>query len=132
MINLHTILIPFTIGSALALAGLGLLALALVTSTRKELRRREALRISELAELHDVIAGLRTKVDELSAESRERPSVPAPFEPRMALNLHKRAEALRMFRRGSDTHTVSAALGLPRADIALLQKVSRILCAEKN
>jgi hypothetical protein len=58
--------------------------------------------------------------------------MPVPASRRAAINLHPRAEALRMLRRGSDEHTVSAALNLPLADVKLLQKVSQILCAARD
>jgi hypothetical protein len=129
MMNLFSIVNPIMTGFVLAVE-IGLLAMVLFT--RKEMRFLNQRRVAELAELHDAVAQMRTRVDELSAESRERGAVPVQSGRRMTLNLHPRAEALRMLRRGSDEHTVSATLNLPLADVALLQKVSQILCAAKE
>ena len=116
-------------GAAIA-AEIGLLGLLM--STRKDLRRHEARRVIELAETHDVVMKMRAEIDELAAELRERDAVPIQSARRIAINLHPRAEALRMLRRGSDEHTVSETLNLPPADVALLRKVSQILCAAKG
>jgi hypothetical protein len=128
MIN-FSYLNPLIAGAALA-SEMGLLALLMLT--RKEFAHRDRRRVAELAEAHDAMNTLRAKVDELSAESRERAAFPMAPGRRASLNLHPRAEALRMLRRGNDEHTVSATLNLPLADVALLQKVSQILCAARD
>jgi uncharacterized protein (DUF2062 family) len=129
MINPINLLNPLIAGAVLA-SEMGLLALLMVT--RKEFSHRDRRRLAELAEANDAMATMRSKVDELCAESRERASFPIASGRRTSLNLHPRAEALRMLRRGNDEHTVSATLNLPLADVALLQKVSQILCAARE
>jgi hypothetical protein len=54
------------------------------------------------------------------------------YHRRTVLNLHSRAEALGMLRRGSDENTVSATLNLPPADITLSRQVSQFLCAARE
>ncbi len=49
-----------------------------------------------------------------------------------ALNVQKRAEAMRMYRRGSDPQTVASTLGLPKAEVTLLQKVQRTLADQAD
>jgi hypothetical protein len=54
------------------------------------------------------------------------------YHRRTVLNLHSRAEALGMLRRGSDENTVSATLNLPPADVTLSRQVSQFLCAARE
>jgi len=129
MTNLLSIVNPLMAGLVLA-TEIGLLALLMFT--RKEMHRRDERRVAELAELQDAIVKMQAEVEELRAESRERPAIPVVYDRRTAVNLHPRAEALRMLRRGSDESTVSATLNLPLADVTLLRKVSQILCAARE
>jgi len=129
--------IPFSIlnpliSGAMIAAEMGLLGLLMLT--RKEMRYRDGRRVKELAEAHDTITTMQTTIDELKAEAREREAmpVPSPVAHRMTINLHPRAQALRMLRRGGDDQTVAATLNLPLADVTLLRKVSQILCAAKD
>jgi hypothetical protein len=130
-------MIPFSIlnpliSGAMIAAEIGLLGLMMVT--RKEMRSRDRRRIAELAEAQNTIVQLQARMDELTAESREREAtpIPAPSGRRMTINLQPRAEALRMLRRGGDDTTVASTLNLPLADVTLLRKVSQILCAAKD
>jgi len=131
MMIAFSILNPLMTGAVIA-SEMGLLGLLLLT--RKELRFRDNRRVAELAEAHDAMTRMQATIDELTADARERESVAVPMQVRhrMTINLHPRAEALRMLRRGSDEHTVSATLNLPLADVTLLRKVSQILCAAKD
>ena len=130
-------MIPFSIlnpliSGAMIAAEIGLLGLVMVT--RKEMRTRDQRRVTELAEAHDTIVQLRTQIEELTTESREREAapIPVPAGRRLTINLQPRAEALRMLRRGGDDTTVASTLNLPLADVTLLRKVSQILCAAKD
>ena len=129
--------IPFSIlnpliSGAMIAAEIGLLGLVMVT--RKEMRHRDQRRVAELAESHDTIVQLRAQIDELTVEAREREAapIPVPNGHRMTINLHPRAEALRMLRRGGDENSVATTLNLPLADVTLLRKVSQILCAARD
>jgi hypothetical protein len=129
--------IPFSIlnpliSGAMIAAEIGLLGLLMLT--RKEIRYRDGRRVAELAEAHDTITRMQTAIEELTAEAREREGVPVPIPSgqRLTINLHPRAQALRMLRRGGDDHTVAATLNLPLADVTLLRKVSQILCAARD
>ncbi len=126
-----SILNPLITGAMIA-AEAGLLGLLWIT--RKEMRYRDGRRVVELAEAHDTITRMQATIDELTAEARERDSVAVatPTGARMTINLHPRAQALRMLRRGGDDRTVAATLNLPLADVTLLRKVSQILCAAKD
>ncbi|MEI9977201.1 MAG: hypothetical protein WDO73_37185 [Ignavibacteriota bacterium] len=123
-----SILNPLMSGAMVA-AEIGLLGLLMLT--RKEIRHRDNRRVTELAEAHDIIAKMQARIDELTVEAQER-ELPVANGRRMTINLHPRAEALRMLRRGGDEHTVAETLNLPLADVTLLRKVSQILCAARD
>jgi hypothetical protein len=69
------------------------------------------------------IAGMEERLRQ--AEERAGVLV-APSPPRSGLNLNKRAQALRMFRRGESPDEIAACLSLPRNEVRLLVKVHRI------
>jgi hypothetical protein len=129
MMNTFSILNPLMTG---AMIGAEICLVGLLMLTRKEMRFRDGRRVAELAEAHDTIAKMQATIDELTAEAREREAVPVPSRHRMTINLHPRAQALRMLRRGGDDHTIAATLNLPLADVTLLRKVSQILCAARD
>ncbi|MEO8592012.1 MAG: hypothetical protein ABI759_01710 [Candidatus Solibacter sp.] len=116
---------PLAIYSALACGGAA--ALHLVISTRIEMRWQQKGHLAEEQSLRDSIATLESQVQQLRVEVEQNFVTPAPYISFTGLNVHKRAEALRMYRRGSDSHTVSAALGLPQSEVVLLEKVHRLL-----
>ena len=122
--NLDWITNPLAIYAVLAAGGAA--ALHLVVSTKIELRRMQKGRLADLQTLHEALAALERKVQQVGVEVKEN-MAPAAYVPFVGLNVHKRAEALRMYRGGSDRDSVSAALGLPRAEVALLQKVHHLL-----
>lgn len=120
--------------SALAICGIlalpGFAALYLVVSTKKRMRRQQRCHLAESESLREAVDALKRTVGELDAqlrkvcvEQRQNESAPAASSPATGLNASKRAEALRMFRRGSNKECVSTALGLKTAEAALLEKV---------
>jgi hypothetical protein len=127
-----SILNPLIAGTMI---GIEIALLVLLLVTRKEMRTRDQRRVAELAQAHDTIVKMQVTIHELSADARDREMLPAPMPTasrRMTINLHPRAEALRMLRRGGDDQTVAETLDLPLADVTLLRKVSQILCAAKE
>lgn len=123
--TLEWITSPLAIYSALAAGGAS--ALHLVISTRIEMRRQQKGHLAASQSLRVAIAALENKVQALCLEAKQNIIPPAAYVPFTGLNIHKRAEALRMYRRGSDSHTVSATLDLPEAEVVLLEKVHRLL-----
>lgn len=123
--NLDWITSSLAIYAVLATGGAA--ALHLVVSTKIEMRRQLKRHLAESLSLRDAIAALEAKVQQVCLEVKQNGLPPAAFTPFTGLNVHKRAEALRMYRRGSDRHTVSTALGLPLAEVALLEKVHQLL-----
>jgi hypothetical protein len=125
--NLNWITSPLTIYAALCLGGMAFLYLAV--TTRLESGMADARHKAECDALRKQVTELSAKLDELAAETKECVPVPAGI-PMAGLNIQKRSEALRMYRRGSDPHTVGAALGLSHAEVVLLQKVHRVLAGQ--
>jgi len=105
------------------LSALGGAALHLVISTRIEMRGQEKRYLDENHRLLEAVAALEAKVGQISLEVQQSVLLPAAYTPFTGLNVHKRAEALRMYRRGSDSHSVSTVLGLSAAEVILLEKV---------
>ena len=75
---------------------------------------------------------LAKKVEEIeSAMAGMAPSAPAASPVlRPSINLTKRAQALRMRRRGESLESISAALAVPRNEVELLVKVHEMLEAK--
>ena len=125
--NLDWITNPLTIYGVVA-AG-GLLVLCMTASINIEMRRQQARSVRENRALQEAVCSLQERVNDLLAEANDRAAVVATYPPSPGLNVQKRAEALRMYRRGCSSHTVCATLGLPRAEVALLEKVQKVLCS---
>jgi hypothetical protein len=122
--NLNWLANPITISAMLALAGVCLLYLLFTIMARTQAQDRK-LR-AEQAATERLVQELRSQIHELVAETHERAAMPTGL-PAVGLNMQKRAEALRMYRRGSDPEAICRALGLPPAEVALLQKVHRVM-----
>ena len=123
--NFEWITSPLAIYGVLASGGAA--ALHLVVSTRMEMRRQQKRHLDDSQSLREALAALEGKMQLACSELKQNVLPPAAYIPFAGLNVHKRSEALRMYRRGSDSHTISTALGLPAAEVALLQKVHHIL-----
>jgi hypothetical protein len=92
----------------------------LMFSTKSRLRSEQERSASDAAAMRQEIAKLRNEVEQLCAEADERAATPPVVAP--GFNMHKASEALRMCRRGCDDHTIAAALGMTRAELALIRK----------
>ena len=121
--NFEWILNPLTMYGGL------LVCLYFVLSTRLEIRELRKRYLDDRAATRAEFEKLSAKVAGLAAELEERQALPSPALPAAprAMNINQRAEALRMYRRGHETHTIAAALGLPAAEICLLQTVQSML-----
>ncbi len=83
-------------------------------------------------ELEAAVADLRLRVHVLESRAAEEPEpveavVPAPELPPGDLNLTRRAQALRLARRGETPAKIASALGIPQNEVELLLKVQGIL-----
>jgi len=116
---------PLTIYGTVAAAILA--CLYLVFSLRLEMAHADNRHRGTAKNLNDTISAMQAEMEELRRTEHDRAAAVSAHDPGRGLNLQKRAEALRMYRRGSDADTVASALGLPKAEVMLLQKVQRVL-----
>jgi hypothetical protein len=76
---------------------------------------------------------LVTRLDNLEHQAEEvsrQPAEAAPALARTALNLNKRAQVLRMHRRGDPPERIASVLEVPRQEVDLLIKVHRIIISQ--
>ena len=123
--NFDWITNPLTIYAVLMTGGAA--ALHLVVSTKIEIGRQQQRHLEESRSLRECLAALEGKVAEVCQDAKENTLPLTAYTPFTGLNLHKRAEALRMYRRGNDSHTISTTLGMSQADVELLEKVHQQL-----
>jgi len=77
----------------------------------------------------DLLEVLQARLESLSTDvedCKNRPS-PVPGPPKPSFNLNKRAQALRMHRRGDSPRQIAAALEIARQEVDLLLKVHQIV-----
>lgn len=111
---------------ALVAISLGL-CLYLFCTAKREIRRLQ-LRMKQqnvlLQEAYDrmefAVEQLKKQFGELEGKAGEM--VP-PSPAQSGMNLNKRTQAARMFRRGERPEQIAAALSLPRNEVALLLKI---------
>ena len=111
---------------ALVAISLGL-CLYLFCTAKREIRRLQ-LRMKQqnilLQEAYDrmefAVEQLKKQFEELEGKAGEM--VP-PSPAQSGMNLNKRTQAARMFRRGERPEQIAAALSLPRNEVALLLKI---------
>jgi hypothetical protein len=77
---------------------------------------------------------LAKKIEEVESAMADIPAAaPAPMlTVRPSINLTKRAQALRMRRRGESLESITAALSVPRNEIELLLKVHEMVDGRNN
>ncbi len=89
--------------------------------------KRQQMLQSELGKTRSLLQELVQRVDE--AERRVE-IAGAPQQNLKSINLNRRTQAMRMFRRGESAEQVAANLGVPPCQTELLLKVHRILSAK--
>jgi len=115
---------------ALVVISLGL-CMYLFFSAKREIRRLQ-LRMKQqnvlLQEAYDrmefAVEQLRKQFEELEGKAGEM--VPPA---KSGMNLNKRTQAARMFRRGERPEQIAAALSLPQNEVALLLKIHQVSIA---
>jgi hypothetical protein len=116
---------------ALVAAGLGL-ALYLFCTLKIEIRAGGRRRRGPPPAPPEM-AELRRRLDEMEARWRESESRAAPAEPpavRPGMNLNRRSQALRLYRRGETPGEIARLLAMPGGEVRLLLKVHRLLAEE--
>ena len=123
--NLDWILSPLTLYTVVVLALVGCASLFVVTKMELSQLRRAA---------DQSRTNLAKKIEEVEWAMADIPAAaPAPMlTVRPSINLTKRAQALRMRRRGESLESITAALAVPRNEIELLLKVHEMLDGRNN
>ncbi len=115
---------------SILMAGGLLMVLYLFISVKRELWLANRLWTRKLDDAVGTAKTMAAEVEELKfrlREAEERAGVlVAPEAPRSGLNLGKRTQALRLFRRGDTPSQIAAVLGLPLAEVELLLKVHQM------
>jgi len=107
------------------------LCLYLFFSLKREARVAQLRAGAAENALEGSMVRLRETLEEVKANLRdvERHAgmLVAPAAPPSGLNLSKRRQALRMYRRGESVQRIAASLALPRREVDLLVKVQQLL-----
>jgi hypothetical protein len=119
------LLSPATQYCALALGMAACLLLFLSAKMEMQTVHRDALKSNET--LGATVTSLSAEVQRVRVEVKELAVTPAIVTPAEGLNLTKRAQALRMHRRGEPIPTIAAALRTPQNEVELLLKIQRLL-----
>ena len=126
LLNLVISLAPFI----LIAAGL-VLCIYVFLSLKKEIHVLQTRLHDTKATIETALESIQAEIDDLKQglrEAEERTGVMvAPSPPPSGLNLNKRSQALRMYRRGEVSEKIAAALNLPRREVDLLIKVQKIV-----
>jgi UDP-N-acetylmuramoylalanine-D-glutamate ligase len=89
-----------------------------VCVVRQKAQESEDALAAQVRQMESALGHIRQSVTEIEVQ----PRVVSP-----GLNLTRRAQALRMHRRGESVETIAAALGAPRNEIDLLMKLQGML-----
>lgn len=124
MVHLDWLLSPVTFYSGASVCLVT--SLALFVSIKIEMARaRSAAEVSEVVNQADdqIVRGLKAEIERLR-QSVDRLEAAPPVQPAgSGINLTKRAQVLRMHRRGEPVSSIAAALETPSNEIALMLKV---------
>jgi hypothetical protein len=126
--NLDWILSPLVSYALIAVA----LAtcLAILVSYKSEVYRLRRAAAASQNDMKRQIEEVQSTVAQIREQRQETPAevpVMRPASLRPSLNLTRRAQALRMRRRGESVESIAAALATPRNEIELLVKVYEML-----
>ena len=111
----------------IVLAGAGMAACAFLFITLKtEIAENESRHRKQCAALESAASEMRASLEQMrltlsEAESRNAAAV----RPVAGMNLNKRGQALRLYRRGEKSEQIAASLSLPLNEVELLLKVHR-------
>jgi hypothetical protein len=108
------------------LAQFAFLALTLAACLALSLSLKKEIDILRRSSRNAAAASAAALASELAALKREREGNEAPFVTGQDLSLTRRAQALRMHRRGESAATIAAALRVPRNEIDLLLKIQKL------
>jgi type II secretory pathway component PulM len=120
---------------AVSLLGAGIVLFLIIEMKRTlqefqtKWNKRQQTVQSELGRLRGVIQQLETRLGDAEKLSASQ----AGADPKVtSINLNRRAQAIRLYRRGESPEKVAASMNLPRREAELLFKVHRILASEPS
>ena len=112
--------------TSLALYGFLAAGMAACLSLLFALKREvQAVVQTQRAKLEELRQDLSRMAEQLRPQQTEAPAFLTPI-PGSGWHLNKRVCAMRMLRRGENSSHIAAALGVPRAEVALLIRVQEI------
>jgi hypothetical protein len=114
------------IGICLALAGGFGACIYLFVSIGVRQTAQERRLKADLKGVREALEELRRKAATADAEMDERIALQAA-PPEESVNVAKRAQAIRMHRRGEAPEAISSALRLPQSEVDLMLKVQKIV-----
>lgn len=122
-----------TVLAGLLLTGGLVVGFCLLVSLRRALHRVSALAAAAPVELGIRLEKIEATVDSLGQRQGELElhlsRLPQLSAPRPSMNLARRSQALRMYRRGERPEQIAAALGIPQGEVDLLLKLHRSFAA---
>ncbi len=116
---------PLTYYALLALGLAGCLHLFL--SVKREMTSLKKSALQDRRQAEAALAQARRRMEEIQAllegleETAQQAATPGP--PLTAMNLNRRAQALRMYRRGQSADQIASVLRLPHNEVELLLKL---------
>ncbi len=101
--------------------------LYLFVAVKLEMRAFQKRICARLDILEAALQGLCAREEESRADRTEAQPERVAEPPRSGINLNKRAQVLRLHRRGESVPTIAAALGIAQKEVELLLKVQRLV-----
>jgi hypothetical protein len=113
------------------------LCLYLFISVKKENAQLQQKLETERQQSQDMFGEFRKELGNLAHslhehEKFEETLTPVRTAPGLSINLTRRSQALRMYRRGDSPEQIAAALQMPRNEVELLLKVQRALAEQSS
>ena len=126
--NLDWILSPLVSYALIAVALA--MCIAIFISYKSEVHRLRRAAATSQQDMKRQIEEMQSTVAQIGQQRQEMPAEAPAIRPaalRPSLNLTRRAQALRMRRRGESVESIAAALATPRNEVELLVKVYEML-----
>jgi hypothetical protein len=97
---------------------------------RQRLERQSQDSQDTFVEFRAALGSLSQSLQEHERDAEQM--VPLRVSPSASINLTKRSQALRMYRRGETAEQICAALQMPRNEVELLLKVQKALAEQRG
>ena len=104
-----------------------LIIMVLFLKNRRDLKRLRAEALESVQTASAGVNNLSLQMEGIRASVRQMEEAPVVVLPGQGINLNKRAQALRMYKRGETIPSIAAALRTPTHEVQLLLKVHNLL-----